>query len=93
MKTYEEAVSIVAEVRLSGDVTDFSSAFNWTGAMLLAKIYEKGQHEVANDCYDLYMKRRAEKEKAIKSARAEASRAENEARRLANIQRAQNEQW
>lgn len=88
MKTYEEAVSIVAEVRLSGDVTDFSSAFNWTGAMLLAKIYEKGQHEVANDCYDLYMKRRAEKEKAIKSARAEASRASNEARRLANLEKA-----
>jgi len=93
MKTYEEACAIVAEVRLSGMVGDYRSAFNFAGgAMLLAEIYEKGQNEVANDCYDLYMKRRAEKEKAIKAARSAASRVENEARRLANIQRAQNEQ-
>ena len=63
MKTYEEAVSIVAEVRLSGMFSDVQSAFNFAGAVLLAKLYDKETHTVANDCYDLYQTRKAAKEK------------------------------
>ena len=88
MKTYEEAVSIVAEVRLSGMFSDVQSAFNFAGAVLLAKLYDKETHTVANDCYDLYQTRKAAKEKAIKEARKAENRASNEARRLANLEKA-----
>jgi len=91
MKTYEEACAIVAEVRLSGMVGDYRSAFNFAGgAMLLAEIYEKGQNEVANDCYELYLKRRSVMDQAIKEARKAQSRAENEERRLANLAKVSN---
>lgn len=87
MKTYEEAVSIVAEVRLSRRVSDVQRGFNHAGALLLAKIYKRGENEVANDCYELYITRREAMDKAIKEARKVAARAENEERRQVNLTR------
>lgn len=88
MKTYEEAVSIVAEVRLSDAFSDVGSVFNWAGAVLLAKLYDKEEHAVANDCYDLFIQRKDAKEKAIKAARKMASRIANEERHQTNMAKA-----
>ena len=74
MKTYEEACAIVAEIKLSGINLNHLTAFDWRGAMLVSRIYEKSQHDVANDCKYLYEENKAVKLKGIRDAEYRASK-------------------
>lgn len=84
MKTYEEMIQFAVDQDNKG----YLQYVDWVTTLLLSEAYGVLRDTVYSDLT-------AEKEhraNAKKLARKAASRASNEARRLANIQRAQNEQ-
>ena len=84
MKTYEEMIQFAMDAEDKGTMR----YVDWVIGMVLSEAYDIPRETVFADLG-------AEKERLAKErklARKAKSRAENEARRLANIQRAQNEQ-
>ena len=84
MKTYEEMIQFTVDQDNKG----YLQYVDWVTSLLLSEAYGVPRDTVYSDLT-------AEKEHRVnakKLARKAQSRVENEARRLANIQRAQNEQ-
>ena len=85
MKTFEQAIEAAVEINLTKRFNDVQSAYNYSVILLISELYDLDVSNVSVIYSEALTKAKEAEEKRRKDARRAEYRADNEARRLANL--------
>jgi hypothetical protein len=85
MKTFEQAIEAAVEINLTKRFNDVQSAYNCSVILLISKLYDLDVNNVSVIYSEALTKAKEAEDKRRKDARRAEYRADNEARRLANL--------